>query len=43
MKYFKDVNTPEELRKQYRDLLKKYYPDNTNGGTEATRTTIKTH
>ena len=23
-KYFKDVNTLEELRRQYRDLLKKY-------------------
>ena len=34
-KYFKDVNTLEELRKQYRDLLKKYHPDNTNGSTEA--------
>ncbi len=27
-KYFKDVNTLEELRRQYRDLLKKYHPDN---------------
>lgn len=27
-KYFKDVNTLEELRKQYRDLLKKFHPDN---------------
>ena len=24
-KYFKDVNTLEELRRQYRDLLKKYH------------------
>ena len=30
-KYFKDVNTLEELRRQYRDLLKKYHPDNANG------------
>ena len=36
-KYFKDVNTLEELRKQYRDLLKKYHPDNANGSTEATQ------
>ena len=25
-KYFKDVNTLEELRKQYKDLLKKFHP-----------------
>ena len=37
MKYFKDVNTLEELRRQYRDLLKKYHPDNANGSTEATK------
>ena len=36
-KYFKDVNTLEELRRQYRDLLKKYHPDNANGSTEATQ------
>lgn len=36
-KYFKDVTTLEELRKQYRDLLKKYHPDNVNGSTEATQ------
>ena len=34
-KYFKDINTLEELRKQYRDLLKKYHPDNAGGNTEA--------
>lgn len=34
-KYFKDINTLEELRRQYRDLLKKYHPDNANGNTEA--------
>ena len=34
-KYFKNVNTLEELRKQYRDLLKKYHPDNANSSTEA--------
>ncbi len=37
MTYFKDVNTLEELRRQYRDLLKKYHPDNANGSTEATQ------
>lgn len=35
MKYFKNINTLEELRRQYRDLLKKYHPDNANGSTEA--------
>ena len=35
--YFKDVNTLEELRRQYRDLLKKYHPDNANGSTQATQ------
>ena len=36
-KYFKDVNTLEELRKQYKDLLKKFHPDNADGSTEATQ------
>ncbi len=27
-KYFKDVNMLEELRKQYKELLKKHHPDN---------------
>ena len=36
-KYFKDINTLEELRRQYKELLKKYHPDNTNGSTEATQ------
>ena len=35
MKYFKNVNTLEELRRQYKELLKKYHPDNVNGSTEA--------
>lgn len=35
--YFKDVQTLEELRKQYRDLLKKYHPDNENGSEEITK------
>ena len=37
MKYFKDVDTLEELRKQYKELLKKYHPDNPQGSTEATQ------
>lgn len=37
MAYFKNVNSLEELRKQYRDLLKKYHPDCPNGSTEATQ------
>lgn len=35
MKYFKDINTLEELRKQYKELLKKFHPDNPNGSTES--------
>lgn len=37
MAYFKNVNTLEELRKQYKELLKQYHPDNANGSTEATQ------
>lgn len=37
MRYFKNVNTLEELRKQYKELLKKFHPDNPNGSTEATQ------
>lgn len=36
--YFKNVQTLEELRKQYKDLLKKYHPD--NGGSEDTTKAI---
>ncbi len=36
MKYFKDVATLEMLRKEYKELLKKYHPDNA-GSTEATQ------
>ena len=36
-KYFINVNTLKELRKQYRDLLKKYHPDNVDGSTETTQ------
>lgn len=37
MKYFNNVSTLEMLRKQYKELLKKYHPDNINGSTEATQ------
>lgn len=37
MKYFNNVNTLEELRKQYKELLKMYHPDNPNGSTKATQ------
>lgn len=37
MKYFNNVETLEELRRQYKELLKKYHPDNANGSTEATQ------
>ncbi|NBJ95609.1 J domain-containing protein [Parablautia muri] len=35
--YFKNVNTLEELRRQYRDLLKRFHPDNPQGSTQATQ------
>lgn len=37
MTYFKDVTTLEELRRQYKELLKQYHPDTPNGSTEATQ------
>ena len=37
MKYFNNVETLEELRKQYKELLKQYHPDNPKGSTEATQ------
>lgn len=37
MEYFKNINTLEELRKQYKELLKQYHPDTPNGSTEATQ------
>lgn len=36
-KWFKNVSNVEELRKQYRELLKKYHPDNAGGSVEATQ------
>ena len=36
-KWFKNVQTIEELRKQYRELLKKYHPDNDSGSVEITQ------
>ena len=36
-KYFTGVKTVEELRKRYRELLRKYHPDNKNGSTEITQ------
>lgn len=40
MTYFKNVESLEQLRKQYRDLLKKYHPD--NGGSEEITKAINT-
>lgn len=37
MKYFKDIKDLGDLRKQYKDLLKKYHPDNPDGSTQATQ------
>ena len=37
MEYFNNVSDLSELRKQYKDLLKKYHPDNANGNTEVTQ------
>ena len=36
-KWFKNASNIEELRKQYRELLKKYHPDNEGGSVEATQ------
>ncbi|WP_143321654.1 J domain-containing protein [Clostridium sp. HBUAS56010] len=35
--YFNHINTLEELRKQYKELLKRFHPDNPDGSTEATQ------
>lgn len=37
MKWFRNVTTIEELRKQYRELLRKYHPDNEHGDTKITQ------
>ena len=37
MMYFNKVETLEELRRQYKELLKKYHPDNPEGSTKATQ------
>lgn len=37
MKWFTGVKTVEELRKKYRELLKRYHPDTPNGSVEATQ------
>ncbi|EOT24139.1 hypothetical protein C805_02351 [Eubacterium sp. 14-2] len=37
MAYFNNITTLEELRRQYRDLLKKFHPDNKDGSTQATQ------
>ncbi len=35
--YFNNPKTLEKLRKQYKNLLKKYHPDNVGGSEEATK------
>lgn len=35
--YFDNPKSLEELRKQYKDLLKRYHPDNPSGSEEATK------
>lgn len=35
--YFKNIETLEELRKQYKELLKKFHPDILHGSTETTQ------
>lgn len=35
--YFNNVNTLSELRRQYKELLKRFHPDNKNGSEEITK------
>lgn len=37
MKWFVGINTVEELRRKYRELLKKYHPDKAGGNLEITQ------
>jgi len=37
MKYFNNVKDLSELRKQYKELLRKFHPDNANRSTETTQ------
>lgn len=37
MRYFNNVENLEQLRKQYKELLKKFHPDNENGSVEITQ------
>lgn len=41
MTYFKNITTLTELRSQYKQLLKKYHPDNKGGSEEITKTINK--
>ena len=36
-KWFTGIKTIEELRQRYRELLKKYHPDNEGGSVEVTQ------